>query len=738
MINLQQELINNDEIKMKEIIQNNVSNLKKNFIELKHQYNEINKNSKQVECFLPVHLTINKVETNLFNSNNEPNEQYYKWEFLNCFVKSGLCSKDYIGVEVNFPKGNKNSATIKLDAAIFDDKNWYEYYKKLHDSKNKTKSDKWDALNWLKDHLLCAIEFKKENSKDVKGVFTSQLKPYMNESSKENVFGILYDEGRLYLFKCNGKKYTRLSDEFNVENKGKFEPQFNVPDPYENILSFDEMINYNMSTMKALTYKGRKLNDLSIISKTDSRKLNDALYQILHTMDKCGLVNQRGYNILIQLLALKIYDEKHNETDLQYYVNPEEQQFTSLKDDNVQEFLERIRNIRKEAKGVYSKILSTNHVDTKKINNVKVAIEIVKQFQNYSFSHSEKNNLYQLVFYRFASQFSKTDNAQFITPLQIIDFIVQLVNPRHNESIIDPTVGIADFLSVSYVKSDGSLKDTNIYGMDIDEDMVKLATLNMLLNGDGQSVIEAKSDGLGSIFTKFDEQGKLVELIPKTDKKNYNFNGNWDDRPDNKELKKFDVVLTNPPFGEARSWEPQGNEEESIAECYELWNKYNQKRIDLGIIFLENAVRILKRNGRMAIVLSNSIASIDAHKEARKWLCENMRIVAIFDLPANIFAEAGVNSTIIVAYKADKNELDKLKELNYQVFSKEIKKVGYEVKTKNKVKCFETQYKINDVTFQKEIDEEGRAILDEEFTETIKDFKEWCNMQEETLKKLFL
>ena len=59
MINLQQELINNDEIKMKEIIQNNVSNLKKNFIELKQQYNEINKNSKQVECFLPVHLTIN-------------------------------------------------------------------------------------------------------------------------------------------------------------------------------------------------------------------------------------------------------------------------------------------------------------------------------------------------------------------------------------------------------------------------------------------------------------------------------------------------------------------------------------------------------------------------------------------------------------------------------------------------------------------------------------------------------
>lgn len=139
----------------------------------------------------------------------------------------------------------------------------------------------------------------------------------------------------------------------------------------------------------------------------------------------------------------------------------------------------------------------------------------------------------------------------------------------------------------------------------------------------------------------------------------------------------------------------------------------------------------------MAIVLSNSIASIDSHKEARKWLCENMRIVAIIDLPPNIFAEAGVSPTIIFAYKPSKDDLAVLKEKNYQVFSKEIKKVGYEVKTKNKVKCFETQYKLNPQTFEKEINPDGTAKLDEEFTETVAEFKQWCNMQEDTLKKLF-
>lgn len=703
------------------------------FEQLKLKYNSEHQNISAVNCFLPVHLTHDKVETSLYKKDGSYNEQYYKWQFLNCFVESGLCSKDYIGVEVQFPKGNKNAAGIKLDGAIFDDKNWFSHYKALHTKKDDSK---WDDLNWLKEHLICGIEFKKEGSKDVKGVFNSQLKAYMNESSKNTVFGILYDEGRLYLFKNDGKSYMRLSDEFNIENKGKTEPTFDVPDGYANLLSFDEMINYDKASKSIIDYAGRSIDELSIISKTDSKKLNDALYQILHTMDKCGLVNQKGYNILIQLLALKIYDEKHNTINLKYYINPDEQNYKTIADDGIQEFIARIDKIKKSAKTEYQKILNENHFDGKNENQIKVVIEIVKQFQNYSFTNSERNNLYQLVFYRFASQFSKADNAQFVTPLQIIDFIVDMVNPKHNESIIDPTVGIADFLSVSYVKSDGKLDDKNFYGLDIDEDMVKLATLNMLLNGDGNATIEVQSDGLGSINTKFSDNGKLIKLIPKTEKQEHNYNGNWDNRVDGNNLKKFDIVLTNPPFGEARSWIPVGKDRE-IAECYELWNRYNQTKIDLGVIFLENAVRVLKENGRMAIVLSNSIASIDSHKEARKWLCENMRIVAIIDLPPNIFAEAGVSPTIIFAYKPSKDDLEELKKKNYQVFSKEIKKVGYEVKTKNKVKCFETQYKLNPQTFEKEINSDGTAKLDEEFTETVAEFKQWCNMQEETLKRLF-
>jgi N-6 DNA Methylase. len=192
-------------------------------------------------------------------------------------------------------------------------------------------------------------------------------------------------------------------------------------------------------------------------------------------------------------------------------------------------------------------------------------------------------------------------------------------------------------------------------------------------------------------------------------------------------------------FGEDRAYRAKTSEDREIAECYELWHLCKQKDwIDPGLIFLENAVRLLKENGRMGIVQSNSIASIDRWEKARKWLMENVRIVALFDLPPKVFADTGVNTTLIVAYKPKKEELEKLKEQNYEVFIKDIKRVGYEVRTARRVKYYNHLWKINEQTFEIETDREGNPLRDEEFTETIKEFREWILGQEKTLIYLFL
>ena len=181
--------------------------------------------------------------------------------------------------------------------------------------------------------------------------------------------------------------------------------------------------------------------------------------------------------------------------------------------------------------------------------------------------------------------------------MKIIDFLVKIVNPRKGERIIDPTVGIADFLSLSYVNANKSLDDNDIYGIDNDEQMVKLAQLNMLLNGDGNATLKYKPDK-GSILFKFKIDKDLVALDPALHKK-----GNWDHWVDGTKLMKFNVVLTNPPFGENRKFKPKNEADMGIAELYELWHVARAGGwIDPGLLFLENGYRLLAPNGRIGIV----------------------------------------------------------------------------------------------------------------------------------------
>ena len=72
----------------------------------------------------------------LKNTAGERSEEYFKWQFIYALIHSGLYSKDYLGAEVQFPKGNKKSAPIKIDACIFDDKQWIDYYTRWRESKD--------------------------------------------------------------------------------------------------------------------------------------------------------------------------------------------------------------------------------------------------------------------------------------------------------------------------------------------------------------------------------------------------------------------------------------------------------------------------------------------------------------------------------------------------------------------------------------------------------------------------
>jgi type I restriction enzyme M protein len=655
-------------------------------------------------------------------------------------VDSGLYTKDYIGIEVHLPKGNKTSQALKLDGAIFDDASWLSHY---NDYWARGKSE---DLEWLNEHLLAVIEFKK-NDKEIEKVFTGQVKPAMREKEPTTayVLGVYYAAERLLLFHRRNGFYLRYDEAKNQkgERSKVADLSLHLPDPYLAIPSFTEL-NARVHRPRVFDRSKRTIQDLEIIPSIQTVQLQTALSDVLRTLDKAGLVNQRGYQILVEAFALKIFDEKRNERTpkkhLEFYITHDEATFTSLSESDIQKFINRMKDIRDEARGQYQKILSNNAIDWRNQNHVRAVAAVCEAFQDFSFVKSAKSDLYQLVFYNFANAFKRDESAQFLTPLPVIDFLVKIVNPRNGETILDPCCGIGDFLSLSFVHAQEKderwqLDDANIYGVDLDEYMIMLATLNMLLNGDGEAKLFQKPDK-GSILWKVAEGNppELTELLPT-----YNKAGAWDVRPDAARLMKFDVVLTNPPFGEDRAYRPRTTQDRAIIETYATWGLGGSRdNIDLGVVFLENAYRCLKDGGRLGIVLSNSIASINRWQTVREWLIERMRIVAIFDLPPNVFAETGVNTTLIVAYRPPAQSLKQLRSQGYSVFARDIKHVGYERRTSKRNVFFNPLYRIDEATFEVATDPEGRPILDEEFTDTVADFRIWALRQEEQLQTLFI
>lgn len=599
----------------------------KSFKEAKDEYNEKYEREDYIDSLVPVNGN-QKKDIKIKNIHSQPNEEYYKWQFIYSIIHSGLFNRDYIGVEVSFPKGNPSSTPLEMDGAIFDDKDWRIHYKKFWE--DKTQED----LDWLRKHLIVVIEFKNEEGNNIETYYNQQLKPAMKESEKDFVIGIYYDHEKLWIFQKEDGKFYRYDDTKNGKGNSELERlSLHLPDGYNTIPYFDNVVNKKKLETGDLT--NRNIEDLDKISGIKSNKINEDLNAITFTLDKVSLSSNTGYHILIEMLALKIYDERYN-SPLQFYILDEEKDFNSILDRNIQKFIDRMKNIFDNAKGTYTKILGSSSISWGKEQHIRVIISIVNTFQNYSFTKSYKTDLYQLVFYKFSNEFAKEQKGQFLTPLSLINFLVNIVNPRGNERLIDPCTGISDFLSVSYVNAQPPLNDANLYGIDNDEHMVMLSQLNMLLNGDGNAKIE-HVPGHGSINKKFDIQGNIVEL-----NHDYHQNGNWDYWVDETELMKFDVVLTNPPFGRGRAFKANTKSNKKIAELYELWN--GGTSIDEGILFLENAVRLLKENGRFGIVLSNSIASVNRDVRAREWLMDNIRIVALFELPSNVFADTDVYS----------------------------------------------------------------------------------------------
>lgn len=576
----------------------------------------------------------------------------------------------------------------------------------------------------------------------------NQLRATMEvNTSKDRIFGVYFDnlEGIL-IFKKNGNSEIRRFNEYNeISQDGIVGWNLAKRDLLIDLPSQNDFIENNESISDLSKLK------LDNIDAIDESNFTDLMETLKRANESIG-PDLPERDLIVEFLTLKVFDEKRSKRDgstLKFYILPDEKRKDGLAEHS---FRERINNLYKDAQKEYSNVLGgqkrlftyDNQLKPNKSNTEKFLIAIVETFQKRAILKAKNESFNQIIFNNFGSEKQKADKGQFFTPIPIVKNIIKMLNPIKGEELCDPCCGICDFPAMSFKYSHRNDKEyppnsNNFYGFDLEQSNLKLAELNLVLNGDGGASLK-QMNSLSQKMLQNDDILKEGEFT--TD--NYDIN-TWDSKHDNnKNLKKFKIIATNPPFGKGRDLKTGAKgkwdlpkKTINLYETYAIKSSPNANGIvklpnsmDMGVLFLENAFKILEDGGRMAIVLSNSIASIDEWKNVRKWFIERMRIVGIFDLPANTFGETGVATTVIIAYKPKESEKFLLKN-DYEIFVKEIINIGYEVKTIKRTIHFEPQYCINEDTFET-IDK-----LDEDFSKLQEEWNDFLIKQEEEIKIAF-
>lgn len=246
----------------------------------------------------------------------------------------------------------------------------------------------------------------------------------------------------------------------------------------------------------------------------------------------------------------------------------------------------------------------------------------LKEVSDFSYDNSEDlGNAFE---YLLSIMGSQGDAGQFRTPRHIIDMMVEIIDPKKNETILDPACGTAGFLISAYrhilaQNKDEDGKSTltaddrkrlteNFAGYDISPDMVRLSRVNMYLHH----------------FTK----PKISEYDTLTSEEK------WDDC--------YDVILANPPF-----MTPKGG--------IVPHSRYRVKAKRSEVLFVDYIAEHLNPTGRAAIIVPEGIVfqSANAYKELRKYLVDDGLLYAVISLPAGVFNPySGVKTSILLIDKS--------------------------------------------------------------------------------------
>lgn len=245
-------------------------------------------------------------------------------------------------------------------------------------------------------------------------------------------------------------------------------------------------------------------------------------------------------------------------------------------------------------------------------------------------------------------------NGQFRTPSHVIRLMVDLLDPRPDQTVADPACGTCGFLVAvmehlyrKYTSKGGLLTEPDpeapggkrtiftgdllephmehvrnrmIYGFDFDITMLRIGAMNLMLHGLDSPNVFYQNSLSGSFLEKYPGQAK----------------------------DGFDLVLANPPFA--------GNVDDTDIEPT-LTRLAKTRKTEL--LFLALILRMLKSAGRAAVIVPHGVlfGGSKAHLALRKHLIDENQVEAVISLPGGVFKPyAGVATAILLFTKSGKTE----------------------------------------------------------------------------------
>jgi len=530
-------------------------------------------------------------------------EEKVRQEYEKVLYQDYDYAKEQLDIEAPIQRGEKNSLKNKNERADI------VVYKTI--DKNKRNQN---------DDVLGIVETKRPTRKE--GV--KQLMSYMSASSAQ--WGVW----------TNGTEIEYL---YRNPQTGEVKKDFVYQIP-KNGETFEDIGKISKNKLKPAS-------NLKLIF----RRLLNTLYSNTNISRREKLGNE-----MIRLLFCKIWDERYEPNALpKFRVGFEE------KPKDVQK---RVKELFDEVK---KELVSDGVFDKNeeiKLDDKSIAY-VVGELEQFALLKTDKDVVGD-AFEVFAESKLVGEKGEFFTPREIVKTAIQIINPQPEQTIVDPACGSGGFLiyALEHVwkimdeskkykgMSEGDLSNAKkelarrtFFGIDKEIDLVKIAKAYMAIVGDGRSGIIQEN----TLHPVEDFREPVKELFLDESGK----------------LKKFDVVLTNPPFGKKIPVLEEGAKYFDLGHIWKregnIWKKTDKaKETEPQVLFIERCLQLLKDGGKLAIVLPETYFHAPNARYVLDYMRKDNNIVAVLDLAHNTFRPYNNAKCILLVLQKGRKQQEKI------------------------------------------------------------------------------